>query len=55
MSRKQQEVITFLCDADGTAAHADSQRVHASIDQILCLSCRDNWTKDLRLQSKASH
>lgn len=46
MSRKQQGVITFLCDADGTATHAHSQSIHARIDQILCLSGCDHWTKN---------
>lgn len=32
--------LTFLRDADGTAAHADSQSVDSSIDQVFGLSCR---------------
>lgn len=56
MSRKQQGAITFLCDADGTAAHAHSQSIHASIDQILCLGCRDHWNRKCNsLQSQDSH
>lgn len=30
--------LTFLCDADGAAAHPHSQRVHTCIDQVLSLS-----------------
>lgn len=32
--------LTFLCDADGAAAHPHPQRIHACIYQVLCLgSC----------------
>lgn len=31
--------LTFLCDADGAAAHPHSQRVHSCINQVLSLSC----------------
>lgn len=49
VSRKQRGrggrggALTFLRDADGAAAHAHSQSVHARVDQVLCLSCRDHW------------
>lgn len=32
-------MITFLRDANGAAAHADSQSVDTSVDQILSLGC----------------
>lgn len=34
---------TFLGDADGATAHAHTQPVHASINQILGLSCCHHW------------
>lgn len=36
---------TFLCDADGAAAHADSQSIHAGINQIFGLGCCDHCRK----------
>lgn len=35
---KKTRLSTFLCDADGAAAHANSQSIDTSIDQILGLS-----------------
>lgn len=34
---------TFLGDADGTAAHAHTQPVHTSINQVLGLRCCHHW------------
>lgn len=34
---------TFLCDADGAAAHPNPQRIHPSVDQVLCLGRRHHW------------
>lgn len=31
--------LTFLCDANGAAAHPDSQAIHSCIDQVFGLSC----------------
>lgn len=39
---EKQRVITFLCDADGAAAHADSQSINTGIDQVLGLGCCDD-------------
>lgn len=36
-------IPTFLRDADGAAAHAHTQPVHTSIDQVLGLSCCHHW------------
>ena len=38
-------VFTFLRDADGAAAHADAQAVHARVDQVLRLRRRHHCQK----------
>ena len=35
--------LTFLCDADGAAAHADPQSVDAGVYQVLSLRCCNHW------------
>lgn len=42
---------TFLCDADGAAAHADSQSIHAGINQIFGLGCCDHCRKGGRVKT----
>lgn len=36
-------IPTFLGDADGATAHAHTQPVHTSVNQILGLSCCHYW------------
>lgn len=37
--------LTFLCNADGAAAHPHSERIHSCIDQVLSLSCSNHWSR----------
>ena len=37
--------LTFLCDADGAAAHPHSQSVHSCIDEVLSLSCSHHFSR----------
>lgn len=38
--------LTFLCDADGAAAHAHPQSVCSGINEVFGLSCRDHCSTE---------
>lgn len=43
---------TFLCDADGSTAHAHSESIHTSVDQILRLRSRHDYRVREQNQSR---
>ena len=42
--------LTFLCDADGAAAHPHSQSIHSCIDEVLSLSCSHHYSRQRETQ-----